>query len=87
MMLTMLSFFLDNPVEDYDLQQGVLEASGYKLGACHYELSGGILSTIYTDCGIVEVEDIEGDLYVIHEREEATEEDYAKANQVLDAWE
>lgn len=74
------------PVEDYDFQQAILKASGYKLGVCHYELSGGILSSVYTDCGIIEVEDIEGDLYAIHEREEAKEEDYAKANEVLDAW-
>ena len=74
------------PVEDYDFQQAILKASGYKLGICHYELSGGILSAVYTDCGIVEVEDIEGDLYIIHKCEKASEEDFAKANEVLDAW-
>ncbi len=30
--------------------------------------------------------DIEGDLYIIHEREEATEEEYAKADKVLNTW-
>lgn len=74
------------PVEDYDFQQAILKASGYKLGLCHYELSGGIFSSVYVDCGIIEVEDVEGDFYAIHEREEVTEEDYAKANEVLDAW-
>ncbi len=74
------------PVEDYDFQQAILKASGYKLGVCHYELSGGIFSSVYVECGIAEVEDVEGDLYVIHEREEAKEEDYAKANKVLEAW-
>ena len=74
------------PVEDYDLQQSVLEATGYRLGACHYELSGGIHSAVYTDCGIVEVQDVEGDLYIIHKCEKASEEDFAKANEVLDAW-
>lgn len=73
------------PVEDYDFQQEILEASNYKLGVCHYELSGGILSAVYTDCGIVEVQDVEGDLYIIHKCEKASEEDFAKANEVLDA--
>ena len=74
------------PVEDYDLQQSVLEATGYRLGACHYELSGGIHSAVYTDCGIVEVQDVEGDLYIIHKCEKASKDDYAKANKVLEVW-
>ena len=75
------------PVKDYELQQKILEASSYRLGACHYELSGGILSAVYTDCGIAEVQDVEGDLYIIHKCEEGTEEEYVKVNEILDdAW-
>ncbi|WP_052086395.1 hypothetical protein [Helicobacter magdeburgensis] len=75
------------PVKDYELQQKILEASSYRLGACHYELSGGILSAVYTDCGIAEVQDVEGDLYIIHKCEEGTEEEYVKVNELLDdAW-
>ena len=79
-------FFLDNPVEDYDLQQEILETSSHKLGVCE-DRGNLVLSDFWSDCGIVEVSDIEGDLYIIHEREKAESEIRKRAEEALIQWE
>ena len=54
------------PVEDYDIQQSVLEVTGYRLGILEdSHLEKWVLDPIFIDCEISEVEDIEGDLYAI----------------------
>ena len=75
------------PVEDYDIQQSVLEATGYRLGVLEdSHLEKWVLDPIFIDCEISEVEDIEGDLYAIYGRAIASKDDYAKANKVLEVW-
>lgn len=79
-------FFLDNPVEDYDLQQEILETSSHKLGVCE-DRGNLVLSDFWSDCGIVEVQDVEGDLYIIHKREKAESEIRKRAEEALIQWE
>lgn len=79
-------FFLEDPVEDYDLQQKIMQVSNYKIGVCE-DRGNLILSDFWSDCGIAEVEDVEGDLYVIHEREKAESQDWKRAEEALIQWE
>ena len=79
-------FFLENPVEDYDLQQEILQVSSHKLGVCE-DRGNLVLSDFWSDCGIVEVQDVESDLYIIHKREIAEREDWERAEEALIQWE
>ena len=63
-----------------------MQVSSHKLGVCE-DRGNLVLSDFWSDCGIVEVQDVEGDLYIIHKREIAEREDWERAEEALIQWE